>query len=362
MTPIDSVHVLGSRELGGADRFFIRLVEALARGGHPTLAVTRRGSPVAREMDAGIAQAHLPLASKWDVYSRWRLTGWLERRRPDIVQTYMGRATRLTRLPRGSRTVHVARLGGYYKIAGYYEHAHAWVGNTKGICDHLRRNGLPTDRIFHIGNFVPQPRPVGDDELPRLYGTLSLPADAFMVFALGRMVAKKGFDDLLRAFAKLPSHAGGRPLVLVIAGDGPQKGELHQLAGSLGLGTRIRWAGWQNDPTPFYALADAFVCPSRHEPLGNVILEAWQHRLPIVTTRNEGASELVEDGRNALVVDVSSPENLSRGLWRLVEMPDGDRRALGEAGYETVRREHSEQAVVGSYIDLYRRLTGQRHA
>jgi glycosyltransferase involved in cell wall biosynthesis len=358
---IHSVHVLGSRELGGADRFFIRLVEALTRAGHATLAVTRAGSPVATELDPAVAQAHVPLASKWDWYSRWRLTRLLARRDPDVVQTYMGRATRLTRLPRGSRAVHVARLGGYYRIAGYYEHAHAWVGNTRGICDYLRSSGLPAERVFHIGNFVPEPRAVGDGELEALLAELALPADAFVVFALGRLIAKKGFDDLLRAFAMLPAQAEGRRLLLVVAGDGPQSRELQALAAELRIDARVRWAGWRNDPDPLYALADVFVCPSRHEPLGNVILEAWQHRLPVLTTRNEGARELVDERRNALFADVASPEDLARGLREMLAMTPEARTALGVAGRDTVQREHGESAVLAAYLDLYERLVRERH-
>ena len=67
----------------------------------------------------------------------------------------MGRASRLTHLPPNGTAVHVARLGGYYKIDGYYRHAHAWIGNTQGICDYLIREGLPASRVFLIGNFVP---------------------------------------------------------------------------------------------------------------------------------------------------------------------------------------------------------------
>ena len=54
----------------------------------------------------------------------------------------------------------MARLGGYYKIDGYYRHAHAWVGNTQDICDFMVKEGLPPERVFYIGNFVPQPRAV----------------------------------------------------------------------------------------------------------------------------------------------------------------------------------------------------------
>ena len=62
--------------------------------------------------------------------------------------------------------------------------------------------------MFHIGNFVPRPRAVSDDERARLRAQLGLPPAAFVVFALGRLVEKKGFADLLEAFALLEPHVG----------------------------------------------------------------------------------------------------------------------------------------------------------
>jgi glycosyltransferase involved in cell wall biosynthesis len=353
---VSSIHVLGSHQLGGADRFFIRLVEALNRAGHPSLAVIRADSPVAQVFSPEVEQVHLPMASKWDFYSRWRLTRLIRERKPDVVQTYMGRATRLTRLPAGSHALHVARLGGYYKIDGYYRHAHAWVGNTQDICDFMVRQGLPAQRVFYIGNFVPQPRAVGADEVQALRARLGLAPNALVIFALGRMVVKKGFQDLLEAFARLEPEVGGRPLELLIAGDGSQREPLAQAARQLGVALRVHWAGWQNDTTPFFALGDVFVCPSRHEPLGNVILEAWQHRLPVLSTRNEGAQSLVREGQNALLAPLADPAGLAQALQRMLAMSPAERDRLAEAGHATVLREHHEDAVVAAYLALYEQL------
>ena len=353
---VSSIHVLGSHQLGGADRFFIRLVEALHRAGHPSLAVIRADSPVAQVFSPEIEQVHLPMASKWDLYSRWRLTRLIRQRQPDVVQTYMGRATRLTRLPAGSQALHVARLGGYYKIDGYYRHAHAWVGNTRDICDFLVKHGLPAQRVFHIGNFVPEPRQVGADELHALRAHLQLDANAFVLFALGRMVVKKGFQDLLEAFARLEPSVDGRPLELLIAGDGSQREALVESARRLGVAARVRWAGWQNDTTPYYALGDVFVCPSRHEPLGNVILEAWQHRLPVLSTCNEGARELVRDGENAMLAPLADPAGLATALQAMLALSTAERERLADAGHATVQREHHETAVVEAYLAMYEQL------
>ncbi len=355
---VTSIHVLGSRQLGGADRFFIRLVESLTRAGHPSLAVIRSDSPVVQELSPEVEQVHLPLASKYDFYSRWRLSRLIRERQPDVVQTYMGRATRLTHLPAGSRALHVARLGGYYKIDGYYRHAGAWVGNTRDICAYLKAQGLPAQRVFYIGNFVPTPRDVSAQESQTLRAHLGLDDNAFVVFALGRLVEKKGFLDLLEAFAKLGPAVGGRPLVLVIAGDGAERERLVQATNRLGLTERVRWAGWQNDPTPFFGISDVFVCPSRHEPLGNVILEAWQHRVPVLSTRNEGARELIRDGDNAVLAPLADPAGLAEALQKLLDMPASERQRLADAGWNTVQQEHHESAVVAAYLDLYEQLRG----
>jgi glycosyltransferase involved in cell wall biosynthesis len=355
---VTSIHVLGSRQLGGADRFFIRLVESLTRAGHPSLAVIRSDSPVVQVLSPEVEQVHLPLASKYDFYSRWRLSRLIRERQPDVVQTYMGRATRLTHLPVGSRALHVARLGGYYKIDGYYRHARAWVGNTRDICTYLKAQGLPAERVFYIGNFVPTPREITAVESQNLRAHLGLDDNAFVVFALGRLVEKKGFLDLLEAFAKLGPAVEERPLVLVIAGDGAERERLVQATHRLGLAARVRWAGWQNDTTPFFAISDVFVCPSRHEPLGNVILEAWQHRVPVLSTRNEGARELIRDGDDALLAPLADPAGLAEALQKLLDMPAPERQRLADAGWSTVQQKHHESAVVAAYLDLYQQLRG----
>ena len=357
---LPSLHILGSRQFGGADQFYVRLVRALHQSRQDVVAINRSKSPVAEAlMQDGIEQIHLPLANQWDIWSILRIRQLIAKRQPCIVQTYMGRDTRLTRLPPETRAVHIARLGGYYKIDGYYRHAHAWVGNTRGICDYLVRSGLPHTRVFHIGNFVPEASRPPAERLAELRLTYRIPEGALVLFALGRLIDKKGFDDLLRAFAGLSIELNGRPLILLIAGEGPAKDNLKILGQELGLHERLRWLGWQR-PDDFYALADLFVCPSRHEPLGNVILEAWNYRLPVVSTATDGALELIEDGCTGLLAPCGDPEALAGRMRMALSAAEEDRRAMGNAGFELLRKKFSQAAVVQGYLDLYERLMAER--
>lgn len=359
--PIPSLHVLGSREFGGADQFYVRLVLALHEAGWPVGALNRRGSPVAAALrDSAVEQLHLPLANQWDLWSILRMRRLLRARSPCVVQTYMGRATRLTRVPADLPVVHVARLGGFYRIDGYYRHAHAWVGNTRAIADYLVREGLPANRVFHIGNFVPEPRvflPAEQSERRRL---LDIPVDVRVLFALGRLIEKKGFQDLLAALALLPREIGGRSWVMLVAGAGEAGQRLADQAHDLGVADRVRWLGWQDPPDPWYGLADLVVVPSRHEPLGNVILEAWNYRRPVLSTRSDGAMELVQDGENGVLVPCATPVALADAIERLLASDEAALAALGEAGHRVLQANHGKAAVLSAYMELYDRLMRER--
>lgn len=352
-----TLHVIGSTQMGGADQFFVRLLTALAAAGHDPLAITRAGSPIAHALAGGpVRQRHLPLANRWDAWTWWQLRRLVASDGYGVVQTYMGRATRLMHVPTGLPAMHVARLGGFYKLDGYYRHCDAWIGNTRAICDYLVREGLPAARVFRIGNFVPEPPAVAAGELARLRTGLGLPPAAPVLFALGRFIDKKGFADLLHALARLPAVEAGCAPRLLLAGDGPERARLEALVHTLHLDGRVHFLGWQERPTPYFRLADALVCPSRHEPLGNVILEGWSHGLPVLSTANEGASELIRDGDNGLICPLADPDGLAAGIARLLALPAEARERIAGRGRATLDAEHGQTTVLARYLDLYEHL------
>jgi glycosyltransferase involved in cell wall biosynthesis len=351
VTGIRSLHVIGSKTLGGAERWCQRFTAALSAAGHPADVAVRAGY----DLDAAIwggGNCHpLPMRTVWDPLSRREVGDLVRRLAPDIVQTYMGRATRLTHLPAGRRPVHVARLGGYYKLRGF-RHAHAWVCNTRGLCDYLVSGGMDAARVFHIGNFLDLPA-AGP---PADRAAWSIPADAWVVLAPGRFVEVKGARYLLEALSRLPAAIGGRPLFLVMMGEGVLEADLRRRADALGIEARVRWVGWQADTAPYYRMADLVAFPSLEaETFGNVVLEAWAFRRPLVTTAFRGALEYVRDGEDAVRVPCRDPRALAEGLrWLLENREEGE--ALAEAGYERVAGEFSRERVLGAYVELYRDL------
>ncbi|MES9813826.1 MAG: glycosyltransferase [Candidatus Thiodiazotropha sp.] len=357
MSGIHSLQLIGSKSFGGAERWFQRFSLALAELGHPTEIAVRRGHELDGDHWSGLSRHALPMRTVWDPLSRFEVRRLVRRLQPDIVQTYMGRATRLTHLSPAGNTVHVARLGGYYKVDGY-RHADAWIGNTKGICDYLLQAGLPKNRVFHLYNFAELPVPgLPPESLKR---DLGIPEDAWVLMTPGRFVPFKGHRFLLDALAGLPAVVAGRPVWQVILGDGPLKQALHDQARASAIDERIVWAGWQLNPDAYYRLADLIVFPSTYaEPFGNVIIEAWGYAKPLVTSASMGASEVVRHEEDGLIFECENALALSQAIERALN-DDALRQGMAENGRQRAVREFARDTIMQAYVELYRYLLEHR--
>ncbi|UCG37759.1 MAG: glycosyltransferase [bacterium] len=352
---LETIHVIGSRHSGGAERFFMRLVLAMKERGAGVSVIVRPGSFVSKEMGTAVRQFPVSMRNVRDPFSRWRISRLLRTREPDIVQTYMGRATRLTRVPEGVRTLQVARLGGFYNLDGY-RHADAWIGNTRELRDYLVRHGFPAERVFYIRNFVEPAEPADPHTLAQARRRLGVPEDALIVVGVGRFIAKKGFDILIKAFSGLPQTVAGRPVHLVLVGSGDLDKDLRDLASGLGVAPRVHWTGWLSDPGVYYEMGHLFVCPSRHEPLGNVILEAWNHGIPVVTTETQGALELVKDGISGVIVPVEDPGPMRERMRELLKADPETLSLMVHEGKKALDSSYRKGIIVDEYVALYRKL------
>ena len=164
--------------------------------------------------------------------------------------------------------VHVGRLGGYYDLK-YYRSCDHLVANTRDIADYITRAGWPAERVHYLPNFAPHERAA-----PVARASLGTPETAPLALALGRLHRSKGFDVLLGALKSSPCFH------LWLAGEGEERAALEARVAELRIGGRVKFLGWREDVPALLAACDMLVCPSRHEPLGNVVLEAWAARCP----------------------------------------------------------------------------------
>jgi len=326
---------------GGAETFFVRLALALGRAGQDQRIVIRRDPTRAALLRAGcIAPVELPFRRWLDLATPLGFRRAIRDWRPRVVLTWMTRATQLC--PPGD-FVHVARLGGYYDLRPYRRCQHL-IGNTREICDFIVRAGWPAERAHYLPNFVPDMR-----AQPVARASLGTPADVPLVLALGRLHENKAFDVLLAALALAPrAH-------LWLAGEGPLRAALEVQARRLGIAERVRFLGWREDTPALLAAADILVCPSRHEPLGNVVIEAWSAGVPVVAAASAGPAALIREGETGLLVPIEDAGALAAAIERLA----GDAalgKRLAEAGRLAYAAEFSEGTVVAGYREFLERV------
>ena len=340
------LQAMAGAEHGGAEAFFVRLAVALERAGVEQRLVLR-GYPerLATLRAAGIEPVTARFGGFFDFATRRCLRAEISSFRPDIVLTWMNRASAFCPTPAqvGHDFVQAARLGGYYKLK-YYRRSRHLIANTRGIATYLADQGWPAERVHYLPNFVSAERALAE---PR--ARHDTPDGVPLLLGLGRLHTNKAFDTLLGALAQIPEA------YLWLAGEGPERDRLESLVRELGLAARVRFLGWRDDTAELFAAADVFVCPSRHEPLGNVVIEAWAQGLPVVAAAAAGPAALIGEGESGLLVPFDEPQALAAALQRL--LGDGDLVArLGEGGRVAYRAEFSEEVVVAQYLDFFARV------
>lgn len=344
-TTLRLAQILAGAENGGAESFFVRLTSGLnnVSGITEKAFIRNHGHRIDTLRARGVETEGFRFGGKIDFIDNWRFRNRLKVWQPDVVMTWMGRASQAT--PRGNYVL-VNRLGHYYNLK-YYRKADYWIGITKGICQHLIDGGMPADRVVHIPNFADE-REVSP--LPR--DSFNTPVDKPLLLAAGRLHENKGFDILLRALVRIPDAT------LWLAGAGPEAGSLKSLCNELGLDKRVRFLGWRNDVTALMHTADVFICPSRHEGLGSIVLESWFSRCPIVATASQGPSELIADGITGLLTPIDDVAALAGAVNRALRAPDLRASLISRASAHYAEH-YSEAVIIEAYRQLFERIRPQ---
>lgn len=332
---------------GGAELFFERLVLALHRAGVQQHILLRPDSNrMARLREGGLDPVALGFGGRFDFSTRRAFRREIERFQPAVVLTWMNRATSFcpSRTQISVPFVHVGRLGGYYDLK-YYQSCDHLVCNTRDLVDYVTSHGWPVERAHYLPNFVDE-RTVPPVNRAAFYTPDRVP----IVFALGRLHENKGFDTLIRAFARLSD------VYLWIAGDGPERERLEALAYEVGVRPRVRFLGWRDDAPAFHASCDLFVCPSRHEPLGNVVLEAWAQGRPVLAAASQGPAALIKHGVNGLLTPVDDIDAMADAIRQALRDRDLLAR-LAEEGRKSFTEEFTESIVVGKYRSFFARVS-----
>ncbi|MFA5029033.1 MAG: glycosyltransferase family 4 protein [Candidatus Methylomirabilota bacterium] len=182
------------------------------------------------------------------------------------------------------------------------------------------------------------------------------PEDTLLLF-VGSGFARKGLGSLLRVSSRLKRERGRT--ILAVVGAGATESWRRQ-AERLGVADLARFVGAVPDPETYYRAADIFALPTHFDPFANATLEAMASGLPVVTTRLNGVSEILQPGVDGFVVD--GPEDLEGLADALRALADPDRRrAVGAAARRTALR-YPWEAPLQATVQAYERVRAERGA
>lgn len=348
---ITVMQVCGANKPGGAESHFLRFCLALDHTeAVRVIAVVRKGSWLAEQFKATSVRVYeLPFMARWDLYTRYQLKRIAQREQAQVAQCWMSRAASL--MPRVDGTLNLGRLGGYYALKNFTR-MHWLVGATDDLARHIRDGGHPAERTAVIPNFVNPAKPEDLQCSQRLRQQLRLEGKK-VLFTPARLHGVKGLDTAIAALTQLPEQ-----YVYIIAGQGPEEASLQQQVTQLGLQQRVHFVGWTDNISQYCHISDLFIVPSRHEPFGSVLLEAWSHQLPLVSSDSQGASAITRHEDNALIFPKDDSAALVRHIMRLAD-DEALRQQLIHNGYATLNRHYATAPVMQAYIDLYRRMQAE---
>ena len=217
------------------------------------------------------------------------------------------------------------------------------AANSRSAARNLSRLGVTQDKVCFVPNMV------GQVKCDYQAGPT---AGGFLILGVGRLVPQKRFDLFLHVLAKLPSLCAV-PLRAIIAGEGPQRGELESLACRLGLlPDKVRFVGRVEDLAQWYQRAHLLLLTSDHEGTPNVVLESMAAGLPVVATRAGDVPTLLGEGVRGVVVGTGDVEGLVRATAELLRDSKW-RQRLSARSRLYVAAEHSCEALQRRLNKLY---------
>lgn len=192
---------------------------------------------------------------------------------------------------------------------------------------------------------------------------LGLPADEFIVLHVGRMVPRKGVDNVIRGLASLEREHGIRARLVIVGGNGPDPdpqhtphiGTLLQVARDEGVADRVQFTGQRqrSELADWYSAADVFATTPWYEPFGITPLEAMGCAIPVVGSDVGGIRDTVADGVTGFLVPPHDPGALAYRLAILYRQEDR-RLKMGAAGLARVQRQFTWRHVAEKLVGAYR--------
>ena len=306
-----------------------------------------------------------------------RLSRELRVRRPDVLHSYNFYANVFS-IP-AARLAGVPCIVASIRDMGVYmspmqkrvqrwvcELADRIVVNADAIRNWLIDEGYPSGKIRVIRNGARLPASVPENMRSKVRAELGIPDTGKVVIMVSRLNPKKGIENLLDAAPEVLSRVPSAWFVIVgdivLESTGQEASYSKRLAGrarELGIAERVLFTGLRRDVPRLLSAADISVLPSLSEGLPNAVIEAMAAGLPVVATSVGGIPELIQQGRNGMLVPPGDTAALAESLATVLSNPFLSRR-LGEAARLRIQAGFSFEKMFRETVALYRATLAEK--
>ena len=332
------IHIIAGSQYGGAERFCCDLVNALSKRGVDQHVITRSYPERIKSLRGNGCEVSLVrMGNFFDFHSSIKIKKVIKKIKPQVVMGWMSRGASYIS---NQTNLKVGRLGGYYKLK-YFKNCDQLICNTPQLVDYCIKNNWPKEKVHYIPNFSP----ITDYAILHR-SDFNIPKGAVVLLILARLEEKKGIDLAIKAVSKIPNA------YLLIAGEGSMKNALLGLSQSLNVKDRVLFLGWRDDRESLLKLADICLVTSVVEPFGNVVLNAWVSRTPIISTNSEGPSFLIKNYKNGILFSNNDLNDLVSSIFMLINSKDIVSEII-ENGWIEANTDFSEETVTAAYIDFF---------
>jgi L-malate glycosyltransferase len=379
-SPLRIVLVIGTLDRGGTEGQVAALAMRLQKRGHPVrivcldragplgLGIRTAGVEVVEAGYRGISKRGYRGITKRSLRALFRVYRGIQDHHPDIVQCFLPLANilgvPLGRLS-GARMVVISErsLQSSIRVRWLFRPlvwvARSWadaiVCNSHSVLEDLvRKARIARRKALVIRNGVDTFDLVSDTPPP----PSDAPPPATVILAIANLIAYKGLDVLLEAFARVLERLGGHAVRLQLAGAGPEEGKLRAQAARLGIDGAVDFLGSVADVGPLLAECQFTVLPSYSEGMPNAVLESLAAGRAVIGTDVGGTAEILASG-GGILVPPGDPGRLADAICGLIADPPRA-RTLGKQGREIVRDQFTMDQMVDTTLGLYTRLLAGR--
>jgi len=357
------LQICSAREIGGGERHFADLVNALAQRGHDVFAALSPASPVRAMLSSLRPQniVELPMRNSLNLATAIKLSRLVRAQEVEIVHAHVARDYPLAALATGRSN---ARLVLTRHVLFALNRIHRLtlrrtlrvIAVSQAVAESLYSQGVfDRQKVVTIHNGI-------DFAKFENVGVRRADPQRLRVGAAGHLAPIKGHEDFVRAAALIVQKHSDIEFVIAGEDKSPSRENrfaLEKLIQELRLDENVSLVGWVDDMPKFLSTLDLFVSAARVEPFGLAIVEAMAAGVPVLATASAGAREIIDDQTSGRLVPIADIASLASGIDALLN-DESERRRLAHNARAVAREQFSLEGMVARTEEVYEATKAQR--